>query len=100
QQLESFRSEITSKEFVIPLDPKFTIRDGKTVYKYKNNENFENVFIILSEMLGLSLPLVIKDVMLGPTEIVIAEKDEFDAKQKFINIFSEVQNTLLIKKRV
>lgn len=99
-QLEKFLSEITSKEFVIPLDPKATIQDGKTVYKYRNNEKFENVFIILSEMLGLSTPLVIKDVMLTPTEIIIAEKDEFDAKQKFISIFNEVQNTLLIKKRV
>ncbi|HUT06383.1 MAG TPA: hypothetical protein VMW74_06820 [Nitrosopumilaceae archaeon] len=100
EQLEKFLSEITSKEFVIPLDPKATLRDGKTIYKYRNNEKFENVFIILSEMLGLSTPLVIKDVMLSPTEIVIAEKDEFDAKQKFISIFSEVQNTLLIKKRI
>jgi len=100
QQLEKFRSEITSQEFVIPLDPKSTLRDGKTVYKYRNDKKFDNVFTILSEMLGLSMPLVIKDVMLTPNEIVIAEKDEFDAKQKLINTFNEVQNTLLIKKRI
>ncbi len=100
ENLESFRSEITSQDFVIPLDPNPSIIEGKTIYKYRNNEKFENVFVILSEMLGLSTPLVIEDVMLTPTEIVISEKDEFDAKQKFINIFSEVQNTLLIKKRV
>jgi hypothetical protein len=50
-------------------------------------------------MLGLSSPLVIKDVMLSPTEIVIAVKDEFEAKQKFINSLHEIQNTLLIKKK-
>jgi hypothetical protein len=97
--IESFIGTITSEEFVIPLDPKFTITEGKTVYKYKNGEKFDNAFKILAELLGLSIPLVIKDVMLTPTEIVISERDEFDAKQKFVNIFSEVQNTLLIKKR-
>lgn len=100
EQLESFLSEITSQEIVIPLDTKSSLKDGKTVYRYHNGDKFENVFIILSELLGISLPLVIKDVMLSSTEIVIAEKDEFDAKQKFITTFNEVQNTLLIKKRV
>jgi len=99
EQLKTFLSEITSKDIVIPLDPKSTIHEGKTIYKYKNDEKFENVYKILGELLGLSIPLVIKDVMLSPTEVVISEKDEFDAKQKFVNIFSEVQNTLLIKKR-
>ena len=99
EQLEKFLSEITSQDITIPLDPKSTLRDGKTVYKYRDDQKFENVFNILSELLGLSSPLVVKDVMLSPTEIVIAEKDEFDAKQKFINSFGEIQNTLLIKKR-
>lgn len=98
-QLENFISTITSKDIVIPLDPKFVINEGKTVYKYQNDAKFENAFKILGELLGLSIPLVIKDVMLTPTEVVISEKDEFDAKQKFVSIFSEVQNTLLIKKR-
>lgn len=98
-QIGKFLSEITSQNIVIPLDPHPVIKDGKTVYKYNNDEKFENVFVILCELLGLSSPLVVKDVMLSPTEIVIGEKDEFDAKQKFINSFSEIQNTLLIKKR-
>lgn len=97
--LDKFLSEITSQNIMIPLDPNPVIKDGKTVYKYRNDEKFENVFVILCELLGLSSPLVVKDVMLSPTEIVIAEKDGFDAKQKFINSFSEIQNTLLIKKR-
>lgn len=99
EQIENFISSITSTDIVIPLDPKFVINEGKTVYKYQNGDKFDNTFKILGELLGLSIPLVIKDVMLTPTEVVISEKDEFDAKQKFVNIFSEVQNTLLIKKR-
>jgi len=98
-QMDKFLSEITSKDIVIPLDPSSVTRDGKTVYRYRNDEKFENVFVILCELLGLSSPLVVKDVMLSPTEVVIAEKDEFDAKQKFVNSFNEIQNTLLIKKR-
>jgi len=99
EQLEKFLSEITSQNIVIPLESTPTLKDGQTVYKYRDGKKFENVFKILSELLGLSSPLVVKDVMLSPTEIVIAEKDEFDAKQKFINSFSEIQNTLLIKKK-
>ncbi|EPA05092.1 hypothetical protein BG20_I1872, partial [Candidatus Nitrosarchaeum limnium BG20] len=75
------------------------IIDGKTVYKYRNESQFKNLFDILCEMLGLSSPLVVKDVMLSQTEIVIAVKDEFEAKQKFINSLQEIQNTLLIKKK-
>lgn len=98
-QLDKFLSEITSQNIIIPLDSNPVIKDGKTVYRYRDDEKFENLFNILCELLGLSAPLVVKDVMLSPTEIVIAEKDEFDAKQKFISSFSEIQNTLLIKKR-
>lgn len=98
-QLDKFLSEITSQNIIIPLDSNPVIKDGKTVYRYRDDEKFENLFNILCELLGLSAPLVVKDVMLSPTEIVIAEKDEFDAKQKFINSFNEIQNTLLIKKR-
>lgn len=99
RQLEKFLSEITSKDIVIPLNPNSVLIDKKIVYKYNDDKNFENLFNILSELLGLSSPLIVKDVMLSSTEIVIAETDEFDAKQKFINCFSEIQNTLLIKKR-
>ena len=99
KQTEDFLSTITSENMVIPLDTESALQDGKTIYKYRDEKKFENVFVILSELLGLSSPIVVKDVLLSPTEVVIAEKDEFDAKQKFITTFSEIQNTLLIKKR-
>ena len=99
EQIEKFISEITSKDIVIPLNPKSSMMDGKTIYQYRDGAKFENLFVILSELLGLSLPLVIKDVMLSPNEIVISEKDDYEAKQKFLLIINEVQNTLLIKKR-
>ena len=99
KHMERFILEITSQNIIVPLDPMPTVKEGKTIYKYRDEEKFENMFNILSELLGLTSPLVIKDVMLSPEEIVIAEKDEFDAKQKFISSFSEIQNTLLIKKK-
>lgn len=96
---DTFISEITSPNLIIPLDEKSNISDGKTVYKYRNGAQFKNLFDILCETLGLISPLVVKDVMLSPTEITIAVKDEFEAKQKFINSFHDIQNTLLIKKK-
>ena len=99
-QINEFLDEITSENIVIPLESKPTFKDGNTIYKYREDKKYENVFVILSELLGISFPIVVKDVMLSPTETVIAEKDEFDAKMKFINIFNEIQNTLLIKKRI
>ena len=99
EQVEKFLLEVTSENIIIPLEPKSDLKNGKTIYRYSDGKKFENVFVILSELLGISFPIVVKDVMLSPTEVVIAEKDEFDAKQKFISSFSEIQNTLLIKKR-
>jgi hypothetical protein len=99
KDINTFISEISSPNLIIPLEANPKIIDGKTVYKYRDNSTFQNVFDILCEMLGLSFPLVVKDVMLSPTEIVIAVKDEFEAKQKFINSLHEIQNTLLIKKK-
>ena len=99
KDIDIFISEFSSPNLIIPLENNPKIIDGKTVYKYRDNSQFKNVFELLCEMLGLSFPLVIKDVMLSPTEIVIAVKDEFEAKQKFINSLHEIQHTLLIKKK-
>jgi len=96
---DTFISEVSSPQLIIPLEEHPTIADGKTIYKYRGGAKFKNLFEILCEILGRSSPLVVKDVMLSPTEITIAVKDEFEAKQKFINSFNEVQNTLLIKKK-
>jgi len=99
KDMDIFISEISSQNLVIPLELSPTIADKKTTYKYRNNLKFPHLFDILSELLGLSSPLVVKDVLLSPSEIVIATPDEFEAKQKFVSSMSEIQNTLLIKKR-
>ncbi|MCE9653500.1 MAG: hypothetical protein K8Q89_10700 [Nitrosarchaeum sp.] len=99
KDIATFISDFSSSNLVIPLDNNPKIIDGKTMYKYRNESQFKNLFDILCELLGLSSPLVVKDVMLSQTEIVIAVKDEFEAKQKFINSLHEIQNTLLIKKK-
>lgn len=99
KDMDIFISEISSPNLVIPLEITPTIADKKTTYKYRNNSKFPHLFDILSEILGLSSPLVVKDVLLSQSEIVIATPDEFEAKQKFVSSMSEIQNTLLIKKR-
>jgi hypothetical protein len=97
--MDNIIAELTSPELIVPLDavPKFA--DGKTIYSYRGGAKFTNLFDILSELLGLSTPIVVKDVMLTPSEIVISEKVELEAKKKFISIMNEVQKTLSIKKR-
>lgn len=97
--MHTFISEVSSPELIIPLEPNPIKKDGKTIYTYRNNAKFKSTFDILSELLGLSAPLVVKDVMLSASEITIAVPDEFEAKQKFISSLSEIQNTLLIKKK-
>ncbi|MDF2422174.1 MAG: hypothetical protein OPY06_04110 [Nitrosopumilus sp.] len=99
KDIDTFISEFSSPNLIIPLESYPKIIDGKTVYKYRGDSQFKNVFEMLCEILGLSSPLVVKDVMLSPTEIVIAVKDEFEAKQKFISSLQEIQHTLLIKKK-
>jgi len=94
-----FITEITSSDLVIPLEPAPRINDGNTIYTYRKGAKFNNIFDILSELLGLSAPIVVKDVMLSSSEVVVKVSDEFEAKKKFINSISEVQKTLSIKKR-
>ena len=95
--LSLFISEITSPDLVIPLDPTPILKEGKIIYKYRDNARYNNIFAVLSELLGLSAPLVVKDVMLSSTEITIASREEFEAKQKFISSMNEIQKTLLLK---
>lgn len=96
--MSSFISEITSPDLVIPLEPNPILKEGKIIYKYRDGAKYNNIFAVLSELLGLSAPLVVKDVMLSSTEITIAAREEFEAKQKFISSMNEIQKTLLIKK--
>lgn len=94
-----FISEFTSQELVIPLEPNPMVADGNTYFKYKNTNTFPNVFDLLSELLGLSSPILVKDVMFSPSEIVIKVTDEYEAKQKFLSSINEVQKTLSLKRR-
>jgi len=96
---DTFIAEITSPELVIPLEPVPKFSDGNTIYRYRDGVKFTNVFDILSELLGLSAPLVVKDVMLSSSEVIVKVSDELEAKKKFINSMNEVQKTLLLKKR-
>ena len=97
--MNTFMSEIISTNLVIPLEPNPKFNDGNTIYAYKNGAKFNNVFDILSELLGLSAPIVVKDVMLSSSEVVVKVSDEFEAKKKFISSINEVQKTLAIKVR-
>jgi hypothetical protein len=99
EDISAFISDFTSPELVIPLDPNPKIVEGNTTFKYKNGATFNSVFEILSELLGLSTPILVKDVMFSPSEIVIKVTDEYEAKQKFLSSINEVQKTLSIKRR-
>jgi hypothetical protein len=94
-----FINDMTSPDLVIPIDPKPTFKDGRVQYQYRNATKFHNLFEFLSELLGISAPLVVKDVMLSSSEIVVKVTNEYEAKQKFINSMSEIQKTLTIKKK-
>src|SRR5574337_1143412 len=83
--ISTFISEFTSPELVIPLEPNPMVADGNTFFKYKNNTTFNSIFDILSELWGLSAPILVKDVVFSPTEIVIKVTDEYEAKQKFLS---------------
>ncbi|HJU14125.1 MAG TPA: hypothetical protein VJ792_06665 [Candidatus Nitrosotalea sp.] len=97
--ISTFIAEFTSPELVIPLEPNPMVADGNTRFRYRNGNTFKSIFDILSELLGLSSPILVKDVMFSPTEIVIKVTDEYEAKQKFLNSINEVQKTLSIKRR-
>ncbi|MDE1827076.1 MAG: hypothetical protein KGH99_03270 [Thaumarchaeota archaeon] len=99
EDISTFIAEFTSQELVIPLESNPKIADGNTLFKYKGGSTFRNIFDILGELLGLSSPILVKDVMFSPTEIIIKVTDEYEAKQKFLSSINEVQKTLSIKRR-
>src|SRR6476660_9888835 len=99
EDISTFINEFTSHDLVVPLEPNPKIADGNTIFHYKNNANFSNILAILSELLGLSPPILVKDVMFSASEITIKVADEYEAKQKFLSSISEVQKTLSIKRK-
>jgi len=99
EDISTFITEFTSHDLVIPLEPNPKIADGNTIFHYKNNATFSNILAILSELLGLSPPILVKDVMFSTSEIIIKVTDEYEAKQKFLSSLNEVQKTLSIKRK-
>jgi len=99
EDISTFITEFTSPELVIPLEPNPKIAEGNTIFHYKNNVTFNSILAILSELLGLSPPILVKDVMFSASEIVIKVTDEYEAKQKFLSSLNEVQKTLSIKRK-
>ncbi len=99
EDIATFIADFTSPDLVVPLEPNPKIADGDTTFRYKNGAIFNNIFSILSELLGLSTPILVKDVLFSPSEIVIKVSDEYEAKQKFLASMQEVQKTLSIKKQ-
>ncbi len=99
EDISTFITEFASHELVIPLEPNPKIVDGNTIFHYKNNVTFNNILTILSELLGLSPPILVKDVMFSASEIIIKVTDEYEAKQKFLSSLNEVQKTLSIKRK-
>jgi hypothetical protein len=99
EDIALFINEFISQDLVIPLEPNPKIADGNTIFHYKNNAIFNNLFSILSEILGLSPPILIKDVMFSASDVVIKVTDEYEAKKKFLSSINEVQKTLSIKRQ-
>lgn len=99
EDIATFIADFTSPELVVPLEPNPKIVDGNTTFKYKGGAVFNDIFALLSELLGLSPPILVKDVMFSASEIVIKVTDEYEAKQKFLASMHEVQKTLSIKKQ-
>ncbi|MGI0017358.1 MAG: hypothetical protein ACREA1_01465 [Nitrosotalea sp.] len=99
EDISTFITEFTSQDLVIPLEPNPKIVDGNTTFHYKNNATFNSILAILSELLGLTPPILVKDVMFSASEIIIKVTDEYEAKQKFLSSLNEVQKTLSIKRK-
>lgn len=95
----TFITVMTSPELVIPLETQPKFADGNTIYTYKDGAKFRGVLDILSDLLGLSAPIVVKDVMFSHSEIIVKATEEYEAKRKFLSSMNEVQKTLSIKKR-
>jgi hypothetical protein len=88
---------LSEKNLIVPLDPKPAIDGGNTSFKYRANISYSNAVQELANILGLTVPLRVDDVVIEHDKITVSEVDPHYAMDKVVTAFDKISKTVALK---
>ena len=90
-------SALSEKNLMLPLDPKPEIRGGGASFRFRDNSTYSMAIQELANVLGLSVPLKVDDVVIESDKITVAETDPHIAMEKIVGAFDKISKTVSLK---
>ncbi|NWG08751.1 MAG: hypothetical protein HXX80_00285 [Nitrososphaerales archaeon] len=94
---QSFMEGFSSKDLTVPLDPKPNRESGVLFFSYRNGVTYPRTVRVISNILGMSLPIVLEPVTISERDVKVAGEDQYLAKEKVVEAFEGLQKTLALK---
>ncbi|MEM3382643.1 MAG: hypothetical protein QXL52_02355 [Nitrososphaerales archaeon] len=95
--IQSFVEGFSSKDLIVPLEPKPSIESGALFFSYRNGVTYPRTIRVISKLLGLSSPIVLEPVTISERGVRVVEEDQYIAKEKIVETFEGLQKTLALK---
>ncbi|MEO9294346.1 MAG: hypothetical protein ABI347_01960 [Nitrososphaera sp.] len=67
--------ELSQPEFAFPLRDEVQVSKGTTTFVYEGGAAYPKLYEFLSEILHVTVPIVVNDVKFGPGEIIVEAAD-------------------------
>jgi hypothetical protein len=88
---------LTSHGLVIPLDPNPTVVGDMFTFRFRSQATYPRTMEELGELLGLSSPIKIGQVMIYPDKIVVSEVDQYFAKEKIVEAIDNIRKAVSLR---
>ena len=88
---------LSEKNLILPLDPKPTVSGGSSSFRYRANATYPKAVQELANILGLTIPLKVDDVVIEQEKITVAEADLHYAMEKIVMAFDKISKTVALK---
>ena len=88
---------LTSDRLVVPLDPTPIVEGATYTFNFRSQATFPKTLEELSELLGISSPLMIGPVTISTDKISVKEADQYFAKVKIVEAFENIRKTVSLK---
>jgi hypothetical protein len=94
---ETLLQGFSASDLVVPLDPAPAAEGKKFTFHYRFNASYPKTLEALSDILGLSSPLTVDEVVILPDRISVNEVDAYFAKKKIVETFAKIRKTVALK---
>ena len=88
---------LSSQGLVIPLDPNAAVVGNTFTFKFRSQATFPKTMEELSDLLGITIPLVLGPVMIFSDKIVVTEADQYFAKEKIVEAFDNIRKAVSLR---